>query len=194
MAAEPQTSAPSAEIVSQNEGDNAAREAWLTDTLDPWTQIALLEQGGDRSFASAVEHTVRNAQPEQHAALEAKLLGAFSRPELTEAGRLFICQMLGLIGSTVCVPQVSPLLSDNRTADVARLALDAIADLGLDAVYRAALGRLSGRPKAGVIGSIAHRGDVQAMSLLQHIAIDPTETAEVRRAADRAVERLAAAT
>lgn len=175
---------------SLDQPEIAARENWFINTADPWTQIALLQFGGDRTFATDAEQVIRHAQPHQHAQLEKKLLYVLARPELTEAGRAFVCRMLGLIGSTACVPAVSRLLNENETADVARLALDHIADQSVDEAYRTALSKLTGRPKAGLIGSLALRGAADLTAALQHIAADASERPEVRRAANRALTRI----
>jgi len=172
---------------SPDPGELAARESWFIDTPDPWAQIALLEFGGDRTFATDVEQVIRHAQPTQHAALEQRLLRVLARPELTDAGRLFVCRMLGQIGSSACVPAVSRLLNENRTADIARLALDNVADPSVDEAYRSALSKLSGRAKAGLIGSLARRGAPDLAATLQHMAIDASESPDVRRAAQRAL-------
>lgn len=175
---------------SPDPSEVAARESWFIDTPDPWTQIALLEFGEDRTFATDVEQVIRHAQPTQHPALEQRLLGILARPELTDAGRLFVCRMLGLIGSNACVPAVSRLLNENRTADIGRLVLDNITDPSVDEAYHSALRKLSGRAKAGLIGSLARRGAQDLAATLQPIAIDASETPEVRRAAERALARV----
>jgi hypothetical protein len=168
------------------------RNEWFTTSPDPWQEIVGLEHEGDRTFASTVNRMVVSAEPAQHAAMEAKLIGALAQPGLTEAGRLFICRMLGLIGSVACVPAVTPLLGDDRTAHAARIALDGIEDASVDAAYRSALGKLSGAAKAGLIGSIARRRDPEAVHALTAIAMDTAEDKDVRASAERAVEQLSA--
>jgi hypothetical protein len=192
MAVDPNAAAAVPPTPSIDPAEVAARENWFINTPDPWSQIALLEFGGDRTLASDVEQIIRHAEPNQHADLEARMLAVFARPELTEAGRIFVCRMLGLIGSKACVPAVARLLDDNHTADVARLALDHIADPSVDEAYRNALRKLSGRAKAGLIGSLALRGasPSELSASLQHVAIDASETPEVRHAAERALARL----
>lgn len=180
--------APAVPVVDPVEA--AARETWFTETPDPWRRIVVLEFGGDRSFASDIEQVIRHAEPQQQPALETRLLDALARPELTDAGRLFVCRMLGYVGSAACVPKVAPLLEDVHTSDVARLALDGIADPSVDAAYRGALPKLRGRAKAGLIGSIAMRGGKDLAAELQRISVDATETPEVRHAAERALARL----
>jgi hypothetical protein len=100
--------------------------------------------------------------------------------------------MLGLIGTAASIPTLARLLSENETADVARMALDQIDDPHVSDACRDALGKLSGAAKAGLIGSMATRNDRGALDLLRTIAQDPAEPADVRASATRAVERLTA--
>ncbi len=149
-----------------------------------------MSHGGDRSHASALERRVTSAEPAQHRELEQRLIAVLERPELTGAGRLFVCRMLALVGSAACVPVVARLLESERTADNARVALDGIADASVDAAYRRALDALRGAAKAGLIGSMAMRGDRAALGALSEIAKDARESSMVKTAAERAVQRL----
>jgi len=99
-------------------------------------------------------------------------------------------RMLGYVGSAVCVPVVARLLESERTVDHARMALDRIEDASVDTAYRGVLGKLRGAAKAGLIGSIAMRGDREALGKLREIAGDVKESDVVRSVAARAVERL----
>lgn len=179
--------APSSDASSEAQ---KTRDEWFTTTPDPWIEIARLDYGGDRSFATTVERLVRHAEPAQHAELETKLLAVLARAELTEAARALVCRMLGLIGSAASVPAVAALSQDDRTADDARRALDFIPSAAVDEAYRTALGKLSGAAKAGLIGSIATRGDRAAAAALAAIAADAKEPADVRTAAVRAAVQL----
>lgn len=161
---------------------------------DPWAELVKLDHGSDRTYGSTVRAMVMNAEPAQRPEMENKLLQVLASPGLTDTGRMFICRMLALIGTTACVSAVARLLQDIRTADAARYALDGIPDPAVDAAYRGALDKLTGASKAGLIGSIALRGDRQALAMLQALAATAAETPEVRTAAKRAVERLNAKT
>lgn len=169
-----------------------AYEEWYVATPDPWAEIVKMEHGGDRTFGSTVRAMVMNAEPAQRPAMEAKLLAALAKPEITMAGRMFVCRMLALIGTAKSVPALAQLLQDPQTADAARYALDAIDDPAASAAYRAALDRLTGNAKAGLIGSIAVRGDVQAIEALTAIRNNAAEPPVVRANAARALERLGA--
>jgi hypothetical protein len=187
MAEKSKAAAPRA---AQKKDEFRTYEEWFVASPDPWNEIAKLEPGGDRTFASTVRSMVLNAEPAQRPGMETKLLAALAKPGLTDDGRMFVSRMLALIGTAKAVPALTPLLHDARTADAARYALDAIDDAAVNDVYRAALEKLTGAAKAGLIGSIALRGDPKAVSALTAIKGNAAEPAEVRTAATRALERL----
>jgi hypothetical protein len=174
------------------EEERKSRDEWFTITPSPWDEIALMDYAGDRSYASMINDMVVKAEVSQHPVLEDKLLQALATPGITEAGVLFICRMLALLGSAKCVPALIPFLSDSRTSDLARITLDAIDAPEVADAYRLALNQVSGSAKAGLIGSIAMRGDVRAVDELVAIALNASESVEVRAAAERAAEKLSA--
>lgn len=165
-------------------------EERFTATPDPWSEITRLDHGTDRTFGSTVRAMVMNAEPAQRPAMETKLIAVLARAEATDVARLFACRMLALIGSAKAVPALTALLADAKTADAARYALDAIDDPAAGDALRGALEKLSGPAKAGLIGSIALRGDAKAVPALAAIKARTSEPAVVRTAATRALERL----
>ena len=66
---------------------------------------------------------------------------------------------LARVGTREAVPRLAALLPDDQLTDLARYALEAIPDPSVDAALREALGKLDGRPLAGVITSIGARRD-----------------------------------
>ncbi|MEO7598921.1 MAG: hypothetical protein ABIV50_08310 [Opitutus sp.] len=170
--------------------DYKDREAWFTASPDPWKEVARLQFGGDRTFATTVHRMIVHAERDQWPVVEKRLLQTLGDPEISEAGRQFVCRMLGLVGTEVCVPAVAKLLMNEPTADVARLTFDVLPVASVDEHYRAALGRLKGAPRAGLIGSIARRGDARAVDALAVIAVDANETAAIRALAERAIKKL----
>jgi hypothetical protein len=123
--------------------------------------------------------------------MEERLLKTLAAPGRTEAGLAFLCEMLGLVGSTATVSALAPLLADPKTSEPARFALERIPGPEADAVFRAALGKLTGAAKAGLIGSIAARGDASAIPALEVLKTAAGEPALVRESAARALECLA---
>lgn len=169
---------------------SADRKSNAGSTPDPWEMCARLEHGGDRSFAWSVREQVIDSAPEDRARIEEQLLKALALPGCTEAGRAFVCQMLALVASIKSVPALATLLKDGKSADDARYAVQQIPGPEAAAALRDALGSLSGAPKAGVIGSIAHRRDTTARAVLAGIRENPSEAPVVREAAARAIAHL----
>ena len=160
------------------------------ETPDPWKLCAALEYGGDRSFASSVERLVVQTTRSNWPKVEEQLLGTLAVPGCTDAGRAFLCKMLGLVGSAKSVPALAAFLQDAKTADAARAALELIPGPEASAALRDALGSLPARAKAGVIGSIAARGDAAARPALAALKENTAEPAIVRGTAARALEKV----
>jgi HEAT repeat protein len=121
------------------------------------------------------------------AADEAKLIAVLdSNAEFQE--KATACRALVRTATPAAVPALARLLADEKLSDMARYALEPIPDPAVDAVLRAALERLSGRPLVGVIGSLGVRRDtvsVEALSKrLQHAE------SEVVQAAARALGQI----
>jgi hypothetical protein len=87
---------------------------------------------------------------------------------------------------------LAPLLKDPKTAEDARYALQPVTGPEADAALRDALGSLSGPAKAGLIGTIALRGDTTVRAVLAGIQANPSEAPVVRDAAARALDHLKA--
>jgi hypothetical protein len=162
------------------------------ETPDPWKLCAALEYGGDRSFASAVEGLVVQTSPANWPTVEERLLATLALPDCTEAGRAFLCKMLGMVGTARSVPALAALLRDAKTADAARLALELIPGAEASAALRDALASLSAKAKAGLIGSIAARRDSAARTVLAALKENSAEPPIVRGTAARALENLGA--
>jgi hypothetical protein len=158
---------------------------------NPWEECARLDYGGDRSFASVVRAQVVGTPPDLRARTEERLLKSLATPGRTDAGLAFICEMLSFVGSTATVSTLAPLLRDPKTTDAARLALEHIRGAEADAALREALAALTGIPKAGLIGSIAMRGDASVRPALAALKDTAGEPAIVRETAARALEHLA---
>jgi hypothetical protein len=186
--AEKKPATPSAVDAATRSADRKSRAG---ETPDPWEACVKLEYGGDRSFAWSVREQIISTPPEGRAQAEERLLKALALPGCTDAGRQFVCQMLAMVGSVKSVPALAPLLRDPKSTESARYALQSVAGPEADAAFREALGSLTGAAKAGLIGSIALRGDSSARYALAGIKDNPVEAAVVREAASRALEYLA---
>ncbi len=155
--------------------------------VDPWTEIVRLEHGGDGSFAAIIREQVARTPAAGLGRVEAQLLRALAAPDLTEAGRDFICSQLALVGSTTAVPALATRLADAASADAARLALERIPGAEAEAALLAGLATLTGRARTGLVGSIGARRSVSARDTLARLAADPAEDAELRAIATRSL-------
>jgi hypothetical protein len=134
---------------------------------EPWTEVAKIEWGGDRTHASTIQTLIMDADASQYPAFEKKLLAVLADKKLTDFARDFVCRMLALIGSAASVPALVKLLAEAKTADAARYALQSIPGAEADAVLRAALGVLKGKAKAGLVGTLSARGDREALAAIK---------------------------
>ena len=105
------------------------------------------------------------------------------------------CQQLALVGTAKAVPTLAGLLGDERLGDYARFALEPIADASVDEALREALGKCTGRLRAGVVTSIGVRRDAGAVDALAKLvgdreaAVAPVALAALGRiATDEAIE------
>lgn len=192
LAASAQTATKRAETDPLKGADAGKRYSWFKDGPDRWKEIVTMDWGSDRSMASELENVIMDADAGQWPSLEKKLLGVLNDAKCTDVARGFVVRMLRLIGSPACVGALTPMLADAKQADQARYALETIPGEEVSAALREALGKLKGAAKAGLIGTIAARGDKSAVPALKTIAADSAESAEAREVAQRAVAALTA--
>ena len=83
-----------------------------------------------------------------------------------EAARARALQQLAVAGAPEALPELAALLGDPRLGQYARDALQQRGDEPARAVLRAALDRLTGPARAGVIGTLGHLGDAAATGQL----------------------------
>jgi HEAT repeat protein len=117
-------------------------------------------------------------------ALEDRLL-AILKSDAPPLEKADACRELARIGTREAVPVLAPLLADERLSDMARFALEPIADPAVDEVLRDALGNIKGRLLAGVISSVGVRKDPAAIAPLGKLLTDADPV--VMQAAARAL-------
>jgi HEAT repeat protein len=103
--------------------------------------------------------------PEAVKAKERELLQVL-RSDAPPAEKAIICKKLAIYGSEEAVPLLAPMLSDERYASWARIALEAIPGPAADKALRQAAGKLQGKLLVGVINSIGVRQDPKAVGVL----------------------------
>ena len=98
-------------------------------------------------------------------AQEAKLL-AVLRSDATLEEKSAACRQLARVATKEAVPTLASLLGDEKLSHMARYALETIRDPSADDALREALGKVQGRPRLGVIGSLGARRDAKAVDSL----------------------------
>lgn len=82
------------------------------------------------------------------------------------------CRELGRVGTKEAIPVLAALLADEKLSHMARYGLEPIPDPAVDDAFRAALPKVSGRVKIGVITSLGFRRDVKAIEPLAALLKD----------------------
>lgn len=157
---------------------------------DPWAMVPKLDYQADGNYASTVRSQVMYADVSEHPKLEKKLLAILDKSNCTYDAIDFVCRLLSTMGSAASIPALTKLLARNKTAHMARYALQNLPDPAVDPVLRGALGSLSGPALAGLIGSIGLRGDKAALGAIKKIAADANAESDVKEMAQRAIARL----
>ena len=109
----------------------------------------------------------------------------------TQEQKAAACRQLARIATKDAVPALAALLGDEKLSHMARYALEPIRDPSVDEALRDALGRLNGRPRLGVIGSLGVRRDAKAVGALARLLTDPD--LQTSQAAARALGRIGSA-
>jgi hypothetical protein len=115
----------------------------------------------------------------------AKLLALVKDPNSTVFQKAIACKKLAFVGGKEAVRPMAALLDHPQLACYARFGLEPNPDPSVDEVLRAALPKLSGRLKVGVITTIGVRKDAKALDALTSLIDDGD--AEVAGAAAAAV-------
>jgi hypothetical protein len=105
------------------------------------------------------------------------------RTETPEADKALACKRLAVVGSQAAVGDLAALLTNERLASWARIALEAIPGPEADVALRKAAESLSGRLAVGVINSIGVRRDAAAVALLEKRLADADADVAVAAAA-----------
>ena len=115
-------------------------------------------------------------------AQEAELIAVLKSDADIEA-KSTACRELSRIATKQSVPTLASLLGDEKLSHMARYALEPIRDPSVDDALRDALGKVQGRTRLGVIGSLGVRRDTKAVAPLAKLLKD----ADAKQAAARAL-------
>ncbi len=153
-----------------------------------WQDVLKYDFGTCDAALTNIENQVLLAKPDQHPALEAKLLGVLAAGDATFPARQYACRMLKLVGSEKSVPELAKLLPDEKLSHAARIALEALPGEAAGAALRDALGKTGGKVQIGVIGSLGARCDTKAVAALGELV--GSSDVNISRAAIKALGRI----
>jgi hypothetical protein len=101
-----------------------------------------------------------------------KLVALLEDPNSTVFQKAIACKKLSMVGGPEAVKPMAALLSDPHLACYARFGMEPNPDPSVDAAFRAALPKLSGKLQIGVIHSIGYRKDPKALDALKKLMGD----------------------
>jgi HEAT repeat protein len=144
--------------------------------------FAILLAAASPLFAQNASSTVKDQ--------EVKLI-AVLKSDAPQKEKADACRELARIGTKDAVAPLAALLSDEMLGHMARYGLETIPDPSVDIALRDALGKLTGKPLVGVIGSLGVRRDAKAVKPLAGFL--QASDAEVLSAAARAMGKIGTA-
>ncbi len=141
---------------------------------DLMAKLKAYDWGGDRGSLVAIDASIiaAHGNAEKLAEIEQALLEVVQADAPIPA-KEYICRQLALIGTDRCVPVLAAMLPDTELSDRARLALEAIPNTAADEALRAALDKVEGEQRAGIVNSLNERKKRPVTSTESH---DATET------------------
>ena len=114
----------------------------------------------------------------------AEILGSDATLECKE----FICRQLWVIGTDVTVPELAKMLTDEKTSDMARYALENNPSPTACKAFRDALRTAQGKTLIGIINSLGERRDSESVEALKNLSNNSDE--EVSSAAAAAHRKI----
>lgn len=123
--------------------------------------------GDDRNALKPIDEAITASHGDKAARqeIEEKLI-AVLKSDASRNGKDYVCRKLKIVGTDASVPTLASMLGDANHSHMARFALQSIPTQAASKALLAALGSVSGKLKAGVIGSLGARGDNSAVGAL----------------------------
>jgi len=146
-------------------------------------KIVGYEYGQSRVPLTEITNLARQSYdtPEVAGEIEGLFL-EFLRSEASWAAKQFVCGELSIIGTGKSADTLANMLNDPQTSDIALYALQRIQSDKIDVALRGMLPKATGKTRVGIINTMGHRRDGQAVSLLSDV-IDNSNDAPAIEAA-----------
>ena len=139
--------------------------------------------GADRKALNPIDEAIVATHSDAAARKELEIrLSAVLQDNVSRDAKDFVCRKLRVIGTAVSVPTLAPQLADPERSHMTRYALEDIPDPEAAEALRAALPKLKGDQKAGVIGSLGVRQDAASVPTLLALLGDDDATVAVAAA------------
>lgn len=134
-------------------------------------KLKVYDWGGDRGSLMGIDESIvaAHGNAEKLGEIEQALLEVL-QADVPIPAKEYICRQLARIGTDRCVPVLATMLPDAELSDRARLALEAIPTTAADDALRAALDKVEGDQRAGVVNSLDERKKRPATSTEHHDA------------------------
>jgi len=142
---------------------------------DPaFEQMLSYKFGGDAGPLNKVESLVVESfgKAEERGAIEAKLIAALASPKASVDCKRFVCRMLVNAGTAKSVAALAALLPDEELSHMGLYALARLPYPEVGQALRDALGKLKGKPLAGVVNALGDRQDKEAVAALSRLTKD----------------------
>ncbi|MBT7170985.1 MAG: hypothetical protein HN909_04360, partial [Phycisphaerales bacterium] len=144
---------------------------------------------GQTKTATMLQDIVRTTPAAQYPALEARLLATYSSPKATVDCKTVCLETLRPVASCATTRVIGPGLVDAKLSDSVRAVLEGITCPRANPALRDALGKTDNDTiKAGLISTLAARGDTDAASLIA--ASLTSKNATLRMVAIKAIGRI----
>jgi len=148
-----------------------AGPSWgASDNLDEaFDKVVSYEPGQSRQALVSIENAIKDsaAKADMRSELAKRLAALLGSQQASWSCKDFACRQLSLIGSSQEVPALAGLLGDPKLSDMARYALQRIADPAAIAALREALTKVNNDDiKIGIINSLGELGDKEAALVL----------------------------
>ncbi|MBE0536987.1 MAG: ThuA domain-containing protein [Phycisphaerae bacterium] len=147
---------PTAEEVRLRTANNAKLPAGYGKEIVAW------DLDKDRKALTAIEDDIRTAGPTRLLQIEAAIVRAMTNAQCTWAGKQWVCRMLRQMGTAQSVPALAAMLTDEKVSHMARYALERMPAPEAGAALIAALDRVEGDLKIGIVSSLGLRGEEAA--------------------------------
>ncbi len=131
-------------------------------------EMSAYDYGKDEEVLSVLRDYVRAVRhfPKARERCEAQL-ARFLESDANLAAKMAVCRHLREIGSAVSVPVLTKMLTQEKTSDLARYALEKISDASAEQALIQSLDKTDGMTRLGILASLGNRRSEKAVLYLE---------------------------